>query len=178
MSEFKLEGVDELIAKLKAVSRETANKGGKAALRKAAKVILDAAKSGAQRLDDPATSEVIAKNLVIRWAGKEYKRTGNLSFRVGVLGGARSTGRSALRSAARRRRQGIPSLESLGEIAGAGKANPGGSTWYWRFLEFGTQKMAARPFMRPALSNNVIKASDAFIREYGKRLTRAIKRGH
>jgi len=174
---FKLEGVDELMLKLKAVSRETANKGGRAALRKAAKIVLDAAKSGAQRLDDPKTAEVIAKNLVIRWNGKAFKRTGELGLRIGVLGGARSTGKSALRSASRRRRQGVPSLESLGEISGKGKGNPGGDTFYWRFLEFGTEKIPARPFMRPALSNNVMKASDAFIAEYDKRLTRAIKRG-
>lgn len=173
---FRLEGVDELMLKLKAVSRETANKGGRAALRKAAKIVLDAAKSGAQRLDDPKTSENIAKNLVIRWNRKSFKR-GDLSFRVGILGGARSTGKEALRSAARRRARGVPSLESLGEIAGKGKLNPGGDTWYWRLLEFGTEKIPARPFMRPALANNVMKASDAFIAEYDKRLTRAIKRG-
>lgn len=152
---FKMEGVDELISKLKAVSRETANKGGKAALRKAAKVILDAAKSGAQRLDDPATSEVIAKNLAIRWNSKAFKRTGDLALRVGVRGGAGGNRKSE-------------AFDGL----------PGKDTRHWRYLEFGTEKVAAQPFMRPALSNNVIKASDAFIREYGKRLTRAIKRGH
>ena len=152
---FKMEGVDELISKLKAVSRETANKGGKAALRKAAKVILDAAKSGAQRLDDPATAEDIEANLAIRWNSKAFKRTGNLALRVGVRGGAGGNRKSE-------------EFEGL----------PGKDTRHWRYLEFGTEKVAAQPFMRPALSNNVIKASDAFIREYGKRLTRAIKRGH
>jgi HK97 gp10 family phage protein len=24
------------------------------------------------------------------------------------------------------------------------------SLWYWKFVEFGTEKMAARPFIRPA----------------------------
>ncbi|NLF99967.1 MAG: hypothetical protein GX565_07430 [Lentisphaerae bacterium] len=150
---FKLEGVDELILKLKAVSRETANKGGRAALRKAAKIILDAAKDGAQRLDDPATAEDIEKNLVIRWNRKAFKR-GDLALRVGVLGGAGGNKKSE-------------------EFAGL----PGKDTRHWRYLEFGTEKIPARPFMRPALSNNVMKASDAFIQEYDKRLARAIKRG-
>ena len=162
---FKLEGVDELMLKLKAVSRETANKGGREALRKAAKIILDAAKDGAQRLDDPATAEDIEKNLVIRWNRKAFKqggrwksisntKSGDLALRVGVRGGAGGNKKSEA-------------------FAGL----PGKDTRHWRYLEFGTEKMPARPFMRPALSNNVMKASDAFIAEYDKRLTRAIKRG-
>ena len=46
-----------------------------------------------------------------------------------------------------------------------------------RLYPFGTEKMPAQRFMRPALSDNVMKASDAFIAEYDKRLARAIKRG-
>jgi hypothetical protein len=37
--------------------------------------------------------------------------------------------------------------------------------------------MAARPFMRPALENNVQRATDEFMRQYGKALDRAIKKG-
>jgi len=33
--------------------------------------------------------------------------------------------------------------------------------WYWRFLEFGTRKMAARPFLRPALEARRTQAVDA-----------------
>jgi len=33
--------------------------------------------------------------------------------------------------------------------------------WYWRFLEFGTRKMAARPFLRPALESRRTQAVDA-----------------
>lgn len=151
---FKLEGVDELMLKLKAVSRETANKGGRAALRKAAKIVLDAAKSGAQRLDDPATADDIEKNLVIRRDRKAFKR-GDLALRVGVRGGAQGGNKKS---------------EAFAGL-------PGKDTRHWRYLEFGTEKIPARPFMRPALSNNVTKASDAFIAEYDKRLARAIKRG-
>lgn len=37
--------------------------------------------------------------------------------------------------------------------------------WYWRLLEFGTEKMKAQPFLRPALENNVQAVSDKFIAE-------------
>jgi len=30
--------------------------------------------------------------------------------------------------------------------------NKGGDTFYWRFLEFGTKSIKARPFMRPAMA--------------------------
>jgi len=37
--------------------------------------------------------------------------------------------------------------------------------YYWRFLEFGTSKMPARPFMRPAFEGNKRIAMDIIIRE-------------
>jgi HK97 gp10 family phage protein len=37
--------------------------------------------------------------------------------------------------------------------------------YYWRFLEFGTSKMPARPFMRPAFEENKRRALDIIIRE-------------
>lgn len=37
--------------------------------------------------------------------------------------------------------------------------------WYWRLLEFGTEKMRARPFLRPALDTNAQAVSDAFLAE-------------
>jgi HK97 gp10 family phage protein len=36
--------------------------------------------------------------------------------------------------------------------------------------------MAARPFMRPALSENTAQATDIFVKEYEKAIDRAIKR--
>ena len=37
-----------------------------------------------------------------------------------------------------------------------------GDAFYWRFLEFGTAKMAARPFLRPAFEAQKAAAIDAF----------------
>lgn len=173
---FEIHGLGSLLVKFDSINYDLKVRGGRAALRKAANVVRDAAIASARQLDDPATAEQIAKNIVVRWSPKVFKRTGNLQFRVGVLGGARSTSRDALKSAARRRRQGIKSLEDLGEIAGAGKGNPGGDTWYWRMLEFGTSKVGPTPFMRPALDLSVVPATDTFIREYEKAIDRAIKR--
>lgn len=166
----KMEGLDELTKKLDALKYDMQKKGGRFALRKAADVVLKAARANALRVDDTATPTNIARNLTLRWNGKLNRMTGDLGFRVGVLGGARApafNAKAAASKARARRRAGIPSLAQLGEITGN---QPGGQTYYWRFLEFGTEKMAAKPFMRPALEANIQRATDEFIRQYQKRL--------
>lgn len=174
---IRIEGADELLAKLKGLKAETQLKGGRFALRKAAELVRRAAVANALRVNDFSTREEIAKNIALRWSGRRNKTTGDLAFRVGVLGGARAKTRAAEYSARSRRRKGTASLESLGEFAGKGKNNPGGDTFYWRFLEFGTSKMAARPFMRSALSDNVDQATNEFVSHYSRVIDRAIKKG-
>jgi len=51
-----------------------------------------------------------------------------------------------------------------------------GKTYHWRFLEFGTSKMAARPFMRPAMHDSIGPATDEFVKHFDKAIDRAIKR--
>ena len=176
--EFKLVGVEQLIATLNDVTYETKRKGGRAALRRAAVVVRDSAAANAKRLDDSATAEDISKNVVVRWSGRHFRRTGDPAFRVGVLGGARAniTDQARKKTERRRKRLGQTSLGDLGEIAGAGKGNPGGDTWYWRLLEFGTEKIEAQAPMRKAMEDNIDRATSTFIDEYQKALDRAIKR--
>lgn len=154
----ELKGVDELLAKLQSVTYETQRKTGRAALRKASAIVRDAAIANAARLDDSQTRENISKNIRLQWNNRLFKRTGNLGFRVGVLGGAKRV------------------AKAVGEIQGKGKSNPGGDTWYWRMLEHGTQYMSARPFLRPALEQNTQQAADAFTQTYKKGIDSAIKR--
>jgi len=151
--EFSLIGLDELLGKLESITYDMKRKGGRSALRKAAQVIRDAAKENAKRLDDPETAKDTSKNIVERWNGRLFKQTGNLGFRVGVLGGAGGNRSSA-------------------DLSGL----PGGDTRTWRHLEFGTEKTRSHPFMRPALEQNINAATDTFIREYQKAVERAIKR--
>ena len=49
-------------------------------------------------------------------------------------------------------------------------------TPHWRLLEFGTQFMQAKPFVRLALKNNIGAATNAFIINFRKALNSAIKR--
>ncbi len=148
--QFSLIGVDSLLAKLESVSFDVKRKGGRAALRKAAQLIANKAKEGAERLDDKETGRSIADNIALRWNGRLFKRSGNLGFRVGVLHGA--------------------VLKDGGDLA------QNAPTPHWRLLEFGTEKFAAAPFMRPALAKNHGEATNLFLAEYKKAIDRAIKR--
>lgn len=131
--EYTLTGVDELMGKLESISDDMKRKGGRAALRKAANVIANRAKANAQRLDDPETGRSIADNIAVRWNGREFKRNGNLAFRIGVLHGA------VLRKHPDKARN--------------------APTPHWRLLEFGTENMRAQPFIRPAAENSAAEAS-------------------
>lgn len=144
-------GMAELKEKLEKVSNDMVNKGGRSALRSAANVIRKEAKLNAERIDDPNTPEKIADNIAVRWDRDTFRKTGNPAFKVGVLGGAKKGGKKS----------------------GAGK---GGDTFYWRFLEFGTAKMAAKPFMRPAMDAKQQEAVDKFVEAYKKQLDKVLKK--
>ena len=151
--DFSLIGIDSLLAKFDAVTYDVKKKGGHSSLRKAAQLVVSKAQENAEKLDDPETGRSIADNVALRWNGKLFKRTGDLGFRVGILGGAKLSPK------------GVPA-----EVA-AGSATP-----HWKLLEFGTENMRAQPFFRRALADNVGEVTDKFLTEYEKALDRAIKR--
>lgn len=153
MADFsvKMNGVDELAKKLEGLKYDMAKKGGRFALRKAAQVVRDAARQNAQAVDDSATGRSIARNITEKWNGRLNKQSGDLGFRVGVSGGAK--------------------LPKDNADEGAG-----GPTPHWRLLEFGTEKMAARPFFSRALPENAQKATDVFIDQFGRAIDRALKK--
>ena len=145
MAEFEITttGLDELNAKLLAVTEDMRKKGGRYALRKAAQIIQKDAQQRARQFDDPSTPENISENIALRWNGRLYKRRGDIGFRIGVRGGAR------------------PQDSNLA---------------HWRLVEFGTSKAAAKPFMRPALQENIANATNEFVTQYNKAIDRALKR--
>ena len=50
------------------------------------------------------------------------------------------------------------------------RGNLSQDAWYWRFLEFGTRKMAALPFLRPALESRRREAVDAIKQRLSERI--------
>lgn len=152
---FTLKGVDEVSEKLKTLSdRVEVNKRTKFAARKAMQLVLFAAKVGASRIDDPETRSRIQDNVAIR-VGKS-RDLNTVRMRVGVMGGAAVNARS--------------NMQKLNAL-------PGGMTIHWRYVEFGTSKIPATPFMRPALENNIQAVTDEFVTNFKKTIDRAIAKG-
>lgn len=147
---YKLEGIDSLLAKLESISYDLKRKGGRFALRKAAGVVERALKQNAATVDDPNTPADIAKNVAVRFSNRTFKTTGDLKFRVGILGGASK--------------------------AKLDTGLAGGDTRHWRHVEMGTESVAAQPFMRRSLEDNIQPATNEFIKQYQAALDRAIKR--
>ncbi|MCK2183507.1 HK97-gp10 family putative phage morphogenesis protein [Halomonas getboli] len=149
---FNLEGVDEALAKMKQVEELPRKRSTRFALRKAAAIVRENVAARAARLDDPKTAESIAANVVVRYDGAYMRQTRDMKMSVGILGGSTSRFKN--------------------------QANPGGDTYYWRFLEFGTAKMPAVPFMRPGMEESIEPATDEFLQQFDKALVRAIRRAN
>jgi HK97 gp10 family phage protein len=151
--EFSLIGLDSVLKNLDYVSDVVAGKKARAALRKAANVVADKAREGAEKLDDTGTGRKIADNIAVRWNGRRFKRDAEFAFRIGVLKGAV-----------------LAKTKNPDTSSGA-------PTPHWRLLEFGTKVSPAKPFLRPALANNISLVTDTFVTELDKALQSAIKRG-
>lgn len=150
-----MQGYDEMVANLKKIGEKRTRALAVSALKKGAQPIRNYARTHAP--DDPSTPNSIAKNIVIRTSKKRYEsQMGGPAVRVGVLGGA------ADRS-------------SQGEIKGGGKENPGGETFYWRFLEFGTKRgIAERSFMRDSMNTPSNQAFADFAADFENRINREL----
>lgn len=146
---WELNGVNELLANIKEL-KQVPNKEGRAAGRAAANVIKAALIANAEKIDDPETPNKIPLNVAVQFNSRLYKRTGDMGFRVGLAGGAK--------------------------FKGSGKKGPGGDTWYWRLVEFGTKDFAAHPFVRPALANRTREATDAFLARFKKAIEASLKK--
>lgn len=128
--DFQLHGIDELKAALAELSPKIRKQALRGALREAAKVFQASARASAPILKAPTKTRspgTIRKNITIR-GSKFARKAGDEGVYVSV-----------------RPLRGKQQIK-LGK---AGARNPN-DPFYWWFMEFGTRKMAAAPFMRPA----------------------------
>ena len=145
-----IEGIDALQSKLKVVNDDVRFKGGRFALRKAGNVLKEAAVGEMMRVDRESSREALWRNVALRFATRRFRATGDIAFRLGILGGAVSKS--------------------------SNQKNPGGDTFYWRFLEFGTEKMPAQRLLTKSITRTQSAVTQTFVREYGRALDRAIRR--
>jgi HK97 gp10 family phage protein len=154
----EITGVETLQLKLKQLPVKLGEQAMRRAVKKGAIPIRNRARSIAKQLDDPQTRSNIAKNIVVRGGGRRFEKfQGGPKARVGVLGGARD-------------------YSAYGELSGDGSGNPGGDTFHWRFLEFGTAKMQAKPILTPAMEGGAEAAftatADAMSKETDKEIAK------
>lgn len=145
---MNIKGADEIIKKLERLANVGKLKASRTALLQSSNVVKKAAVTKAKVIDDPATANDISKNISVQFDRKSFNRNGDVKYRIGVAGGAKQDN---------------------------GNGGKGGDTFYWRFLEFGTKNMAARPFLRPAIDENKEAAVDKFAEVMKKQIDKAIK---
>jgi len=149
----KVEGLGELQKRLLMLPFALQQKGARTAARKAMNIVRNTAKATARGFDDPETREMVYKNMSTQYSTRGSKAIGGVKMRVGVRGGARFDK----------------------GVAGKASSNPGGYTWYWRFLEWGTVNMRspAPYWLTSALESNVSAVVATLSAELDAEITKA-----
>ena len=180
--EVKMEGLGDVTKKLQTLSNKNATKRvSRKAARQAMIIVRDAARQAAKAIDDPNTPNKIHKEIVVKLG--RSRDANSIVMRVGVRGGARIpyTNNSFNRRNGR--------VGSTYQVEG--------KVWYWRLIEFGRGAVVAskdtkmltdgqnffgkdvgpvpaKPFMRPALQNNIQAATNKFAEVFSAELDKEL----
>jgi HK97 gp10 family phage protein len=134
MTTVNVEGLDGLLDRLKALPKEMSGKAG-----------------------GPAKKALIAGSIVIRDEARRLapKDTGLLSaniihYRAKLTSGKAEMVKIGVRTGSRKYGKTVKNVRK-GIVGQEYKTR--GDAYYWYFFEFGTEKMAARPFLRPAFES-------------------------
>lgn len=161
----QIHGLEQVLALLRRLPIDLQKKGLNKAMRAGANVVRKAAAANIKAMDDRKSKERIFANVVAQYASRSSRRLGGVMFRVGVLGGAKQYGNTKENVRARR----------VGKSyrTGGDKGNPGGDTWYWRFVEFGvpSRGISARRPMTKALSQNSERSIGVIVYKLGDAIT-------
>lgn len=146
-SSIHLRGFDELQRNLASLSNDVATRAGQSAVTKGAQVVARAVKAAA-----PV-------------GGQDTSRT------YSTATGPRTVRYGRLRDNIRVRRGRSRNRQNVSAIVSTGRA-------FWaRFLEYGTRKMSARPFFKPAMDGAMDAALDNMRDELAKAINRIRSRG-
>ena len=141
-SEVRLEGFAELAAAMRELGQRAAKNALRRAVSSGAVLVRNEARANA-----PVDTGEMKKDIQVK--REKDQRDGPLSAKYSVF----------VRSGKKSR------------LAGSGR-NVDKDSFYWKFIEYGTSKMAAQPFMRPAFE---AKKEDA-VQAIGKVLDEAIQK--
>jgi len=161
-NELQIHGLAGLLASLRELPKAIQGKPLQAGMRKAGNLIRNDAR---QRV--PRASGFLATQIVVRRANAKNRRkagvgNGGEYYTVGVR-----TGKKVRYANTKRNRR----MRRAGKVY-----EQSGWAYYWRHLEFGTKKMAAKPFLTPAAEAQGPRAAQVLIEETRKALDVQLKR--
>lgn len=133
----EIQGVDELLKNFRALHDDLKMKAASAAVAGGARLVANEAKKNAQS-QGLELSGALLENIAIK---REKTGRDKIQYNVGVRHGSKS--KNARKIVQYRYTRKVVTYEN--------------DPFYWWFHEFGTSKMPARPFMRPAFEANVEK---------------------
>lgn len=139
-------GLKELQKAMQNLGRKTANKIAIKAVRKGGAIIRDKARQNAP---------VLVKNTPYRKAGTLRK---SIQSRAKVGKNGKTSSFVWVKGLSTKQ-----VLSFKGKTGKVGAYNPK-DPFYWRFVEFGTSKMPAKPFMRPAFEQSKDRATSEVIK--------------
>lgn len=156
---FTLTGIEPVLRLMAKLPRDLEKRGFKIATRAGATVLKKAAAENFKTHDREASKDQkIFKNVIVQFAPKSSKAKRSIVMRTGVLGGAAQYGNT--KENVRKGRVGKT------YATGGDSGNPGGDTWYWRFVEFGVpaHKIRAKRPMQKALETKASDVAAVFVR--------------
>lgn len=156
MITVQITGLKELQKALEQLPKEIQGRPLRSAVSAAAKVIVDDVKT---RVPVGETGNL--KTAVYRYRSRRNSATGRETFFVGIR-----QGKAQYKDTAYNRRKG-----RVGK-----NYKTAGEAYYWRFLEFGTAKMQAKPFLRPAFEANKSRAVEVMKDRLGKSIQTQAKK--
>ena len=148
----QVQGLDQLAKALRELPQRVARNGLRAAVYAGAKVIRDEAK-----LQAPVATGNLGPN---QPPPGTLKRSVIMKQIPELSGAQKQTFFVTVRHGKKYRKQGK-------------KGNLSQDAWYWRFVEFGTVKMSARPFLRPAFEMKKHEAVTAIKTRLAQRIEQA-----
>lgn len=153
----KITGLKELGQTMEALGRKTRNKLGAKAMRRGGVIIRDQARANAPVLQEKVLHRkrgTLRKAII---ASTKLQKDGSVRTIIFV----RSLKNSKV-------------LEFKSKTGKGGAYNPH-DPFYWRFVEFGTSKMPAQPFLQPAFTSKKEQASREIITTLRDGILREVK---
>jgi HK97 gp10 family phage protein len=154
MAEFEVKGLRELQAAMNTLKADMAGKIAVQATAAAAGVVRKAARMKAPKDSGNLQAAIIMK--------RRKKTSLSALYAVGVRSGGGF-----------RKGDFVGGKTSDVKAAKKGEGRLGVDAFYWSFVEFGTVKMSPRPFIRPALEDNVDRATEVMKKRLAARLKKA-----